>query len=68
LFCSFGPSIEGFYQGVGHGLVFDPTALNGRWDGNLAAATSVDGHNYMYPVAYGFIDMETEGNWKWYMT
>jgi hypothetical protein len=27
-----------------------------------------DGHNCMYPIAYGFIDSETKDNWTWYMT
>jgi hypothetical protein len=27
----------------------------------------VDGHNWMYPLAYGFMDSETEDNWKWWM-
>ena len=27
----------------------------------------MDGHNWMYPLAYGFMDSETEDNWKWWM-
>jgi len=27
----------------------------------------VDGHNWLYHVAYGVFDSETEGNWKWFM-
>ncbi|KAF0889922.1 hypothetical protein E2562_033897 [Oryza meyeriana var. granulata] len=43
----------------------DSTALNGRWPGHLAAAIAIDGHNWMYPLAFGFIDVETEDNWEW---
>jgi hypothetical protein len=48
-------------------LSIDATALNGRWNGQLVAATSVDGHNWIYPVAYGFISSETEADWTWFM-
>ena len=30
-------------------------------------ATALDGHNWMYPVAFGFIDSETKENWIWFM-
>jgi len=43
------------------------TTLNGRWNGHLAAAVAVDGHNLMYLVAYGFMASETEDNWIWFM-
>jgi hypothetical protein len=33
----------------------------------LAAAVSVDGHNWVYPVAYGFFVSETTDNWTWFM-
>jgi hypothetical protein len=28
----------------------------------------VDGHNWVYPITYGFIESETENNWMWFMT
>jgi len=34
----------------------------------LAAAVAIDGHNWMYPLAFGFIDGETIDNWTWFMT
>jgi transposase-like protein len=48
-------------------LSIDSTTLNGRWNGQLVAATSVDGHNWIYPVAYGFISSEAEADWTWFM-
>jgi hypothetical protein len=45
----------------------DSTRLNGRWCGQLATACGVDVHNWMYPVAFNFIDSETEENWTWFM-
>ena len=46
----------------------DSTTLYGRWNGHLAAACAIDGHNWMYPVAFGFIDGETTDNRTWFMT
>ena len=48
-------------------LSVDAAALNGRWNGHLAVAVAVDGHNWMYPVAYGFMASETTDNWTWFM-
>ena len=62
------PCVEGFLEGCRPYLSIDSTALNGRWCGHLAAATALDGHNWMYPVAFGFIDGETTDNWEWFMT
>ena len=62
------PCIEGFLEGCRPYLSIDSTALNGRWNGHLAAACGIDGHNWMYPVAFGFIDGETIDNWTWFMT
>jgi hypothetical protein len=46
----------------------DSTCINGRWNVHLAAATTLDGHNWMYPIAFGFIDGEPKDNWIWFMT
>jgi hypothetical protein len=66
-FCALGPCITGFLQGCRPYLSVDSTALNGRWNGHLPSATAVDGHNWMFPVAFGFFESETEDNWKWFM-
>ena len=59
-FCALKPCIDGYLEGCRPYLGIDSTALNGRWNGHLALATAVDGHNWMYPLAYGFIASETE--------
>jgi MULE transposase domain len=41
--------------------------LTGSFKGQLAAAAGIDGHNWLYPVAYGVFDAETSENWKWFM-
>jgi len=67
-FCALKPCIDGFLEGCRPYLSIDSTALNGRWNGHLASAVAVDGHNWMYPLAFGFIASETEDNWTWFMT
>jgi hypothetical protein len=67
-FYAFGPCISRFRDGCKHYLSVDSTTLNGRWNGHLASATGVDGHNWMYPVSFGFFQSETVDNWIWFMT
>jgi hypothetical protein len=67
-FCALAPCIQGFLEGCRPYLSIDSTALNGRWNGHMAAATAIDGHNWMYPLAFGFIDGETDDNWVWFMS
>ncbi|XP_062201788.1 uncharacterized protein LOC133904333 [Phragmites australis] len=66
-FCALGPCIEGFLGGCRPYLSIDSTALSGRWNGHLASACGLDGHNWMYPLAFGFMVSETEDNWTWFM-
>ena len=47
---------------VGHFFSIDSTALNGRWNGHLPSATALDGHNWIFLVAFGFFDGETTDN------
>lgn len=53
-FCGFDHCLRGFREGCRPYISIDSTALNGRWNGHMHSATSVDGHNWMYPVAFGF--------------
>jgi len=49
-------------------LGIDSTALTGKWKGQLASSIGVDGHNWMFPVAYGVFGSETQENWGWFMS
>ncbi|XP_062195323.1 uncharacterized protein LOC133898658 [Phragmites australis] len=66
-FCAFKSCIDGFLNGCRPYLSIDSTALNGRWNGHLASATALNGHNWMFPVAFGFFDAETTDNWTWFI-
>lgn len=41
--------------------------MTGNFKGQLATASAVDGHNWMFPVAFGVMDSETNDNWIWFM-
>jgi hypothetical protein len=66
-FCAFGSCLEGFRDGCRSYLSVDSTALNGRWNGHLPSATSVDGHNWMFLVAFEFFEAESRESWTWFM-
>lgn len=67
LFIALKPCIDGFVNGCRPYLSIDSTHLNGKWNGQLAVVTALDGHNWMFPVAYGFIESESSDNWAWFM-
>ena len=48
-------------------MAVDATALNGRWKGQLVAACAVDGHNWLFPVAFGVVEVESEQSWRWFL-
>jgi zinc finger SWIM domain-containing protein 3 len=48
-------------------LSVDATALYGKWKWQLVIACCVDGHSWLYPVAYAVFDSETSENWNWFM-
>lgn len=62
IFVALKPCIDGFLAGCRPFLGVDASALRGRYTGQLASATAVDGHNWLYHVAYGVFDSETEDN------
>jgi len=53
-FCCFKLSIDGFLNGCRPYLSIDSTALNGRWNGHMPSAVALDGHNWIFPIAFGF--------------
>ena len=67
MFVALRPCIDGFKNGCRPYLAIDSTALTGRWKGQLASAVGVDGHNWMFPMAYGVFGSETQDNWGWFM-
>jgi MULE transposase domain len=68
MFVALKPCIDGFLLGCRPYLGVDSTHLIGKYRGQLAAACGIDGHNWLFPIAYGVFDLETNENWKWFMT
>ncbi|XP_037418907.1 uncharacterized protein LOC119283468 [Triticum dicoccoides] len=67
IFVALKPCIDGFLNGCRPYLAVDSTFLTGGFKGQLASATAVDGHSWMYPVCMGVFDSETNENWTWFM-
>jgi len=66
-FFALKPCIDGFISGCRPYLAIDSTFLTGKFKGQLASASAVDGHNWLFPVCFGVFDSETNDNWKWFM-
>ena len=67
MFVALKPCVDGFLAGCRPFVGIDASSLHGKYRGQLASATSVDGHNWLYHIAYGIFDSETEDNWKWFL-
>jgi hypothetical protein len=66
-FLALKPCIHGFLSGYRPYLTIDSIFLTGKFKGQLAIVVVVDGHNWMYPIAFGAMDFETNENWIWFM-
>ena len=55
------------FKGCRPYISIDSTHLNGQWNGQLPSANGIDGHNWMFPIAFGFFQSETKENWIWFM-
>ena len=61
-FMALKPCIDGFKAGCRPYLSIDSSFLTGKWNGQLAACNALDGHNWMFPVAIGLFQSETEAS------
>ena len=66
MFVALKSCVDGFLNGCKPFLGVDSTHLTGKWKGQLASATGIDGHNWMFPVCHGVFGSETSDNWEWF--
>jgi hypothetical protein len=62
IFVALKPCVDGFLHGCKPFIGVDASCLYGKYRGQLASATGVDGHNWLYHIAYGIFDIENEDN------
>lgn len=62
MFVTLKACVNDFLTGCRPVLGVDSTHLTGKWKGQLASATSIDGHNWMFSVCYGVFGSETKEN------
>ena len=60
VFVCFEACRRGFLAGCRPYLAIDATFLTGRFKGQLVAACAVDAHSFVFPVAYGVLETESE--------
>jgi hypothetical protein len=60
MFVAIKACVDGFLNGCRPYLGVDSTHLTGKYNGQLAVATAIDGHNWMYQVAYETFYKETK--------
>ncbi|XP_022158318.1 protein FAR-RED ELONGATED HYPOCOTYL 3-like [Momordica charantia] len=66
-FMALGCSIQGFRSCIRTVLVIDGAHLKGKYKGVILIASSVDGNNQLYPLAFGIVDRETNESWTWFL-
>jgi hypothetical protein len=62
---SFKACWKGFLVGCRPYLVVD--SLNGRFRGQLVVGCAIDGHNWLFLVAYGVLETECVESWTWFL-
>ncbi|KAL7202604.1 hypothetical protein ACSBR1_034132 [Camellia fascicularis] len=67
LFVAFHGCLYGF-QFCRSLLFVDGTFLKGRYKGHLLAATSKDGNQSLFPLAFAIVDAENQDNWMWFLS
>ncbi|KAG9453175.1 hypothetical protein H6P81_006079 [Aristolochia fimbriata] len=65
-FWAFGPAVHGF-QFCRPFISVDGTHLYGKYKGCLLIATSFDGDNRLFPLAFALVEKENIDTWTWFI-
>ncbi|XP_024042029.1 uncharacterized protein LOC112099151 [Citrus clementina] len=65
-FMAIGSSLRGFTSCIRHVIAVDGTFMKGKYKGTLFIATSLDGNNQLYHVAFGVGGSENDASWEWF--
>ncbi|CAI9293844.1 unnamed protein product [Lactuca saligna] len=66
-FISLTACSKGFLSSCRPYIVIDACHLKEKFNGVLAAATSIDDNHGMFPVAYGVLESENKNSWTWFL-
>jgi hypothetical protein len=58
--------VDGFLTGCRPFIGVDASSLIGQYTRQLASATGIDGHNWLYHIAYAICDSEDKDSWTWF--
>ncbi|KAG9450276.1 hypothetical protein H6P81_010241 [Aristolochia fimbriata] len=67
VFWAFGPAIHGF-QFCRPFISVNGTHLYGKYKGCLLIATSFDGDNRLFPLAFALVEKENIDTWTWFIS
>ena len=48
-------------------ISIDETFLYGKYKGTLLIASTGDGDNRLFPLAFTIVEKETDNNWYWFL-
>ncbi|KAK3189652.1 hypothetical protein Dsin_029213 [Dipteronia sinensis] len=67
MFIAHAASLHGFQTVIQPIIAIDGTHLKGKFSGIMFVAICLDANNQVFPLAYGFGDVEDEMSWSWFL-
>ncbi|XP_050936236.1 uncharacterized protein LOC127144368 [Cucumis melo] len=64
-FMAIGACIEG-WKYCRPNISVDGTFLKSKYGGTLLTASTIDGNNQIFPLAFSIVDSENDASWRWF--